>query len=141
MSNTNEIHVCCAVIVDGARVFAARRGPNASHAMKWEFPGGKMEPGESEEACLHRELAEELNIKIRIVQRLQEVRYAYPGFRIVLIPFVCAIQGAPPKCSEHHEAGWFTCEELCSMNLTEADACLLPALSEIIGRDKPRLLI
>lgn len=133
MSDASDIRVCCAVIINGHKVFAAKRGPHSTHPLTWEFPGGKIEPGESEEACLHRELAEELNIKVQILRRLPSISHAYAGFSIILIPFVCKMLSDMPATNEHHETGWFSYDDLNRMNWSEADVGVFTHLSDLLN--------
>lgn len=127
--NSVSIRVSCAVIIrhDGL-VFAARRGPEGVNALTWEFPGGKVEAGETDEQCLHRELAEELGVHVTILNRLPEVRHAYPDFEITLVPFVCAMSGDIVCPMEHHETGWFTLDELAKLSWSAADMQVLDSV-------------
>jgi 8-oxo-dGTP diphosphatase len=124
------IRVSCAVIVsnDGL-VFAARRGPEGINALTWEFPGGKVEEGETDEQCLHRELSEELGIQVAILSRMPQVWHAYPDFEIALIPFICAMAGGILCQKEHHETGWFTLAELTKLSWSAADRLVVESLT------------
>ncbi len=95
----------------------------------WEFPGGKVEAGESAEAALHRELMEELGCTVEITQSLAPFEHAYAWGSIRLIPFVCKLSaGSPePHAHEHAALAWVTCEELKSYDLAPADVPLLGA--------------
>lgn len=128
-----SIRVSCAVIIrtDGL-VFAARRGPEGINALTWEFPGGKVEEGETDEQCLHRELSEELGIRVAILSRLPHVRHAYPDFEILLIPFICAMSGGVLCQREHHETGWFTVDELPKLSWSAADRLVMKSLATSI---------
>ena len=128
MSGT--IRVTCAVIIDGQRVFAARRGTVAQQPLKWEFPGGKIEPGETEEECLHRELAEELLMKVHIIARLRSFFHDYPGFTIELVPFLCRLLDPGHVLIEHSTTGWFTPKELFELDWAEADVPLMKYVVE-----------
>lgn len=124
------VRVTCAVIIDGQRVFAARRGPGGQQALKWEFPGGKLEAGETEEECLHRELAEELNMKVHILARLRSFFHEYTGFTIELIPFLCRLVEPGHTPLEHSSTGWFTSAELKDLDWAEADVALMKYVLE-----------
>ncbi len=113
--------VTCAVIMEGGKVFAARRGKQAKHPFKWEFPGGKVEAGESDEACLHRELNEELGMQVEIMQKLPVFEHAYPDFHIRLVPFVCRPTGSGHTPGEHDLTEWFAPEYLPGLDWAEAD--------------------
>ncbi|MCJ8163573.1 (deoxy)nucleoside triphosphate pyrophosphohydrolase [Pontibacter sp. E15-1] len=79
----------------------------------WEFPGGKMEPGETEEACLHREIGEELSLTIRVVSRMTPVRHLLPtGTWLELIPYRCTRTGGQLILSEHKAYRWCLPAEL-----------------------------
>jgi 8-oxo-dGTP diphosphatase len=119
------IRVSCAIIKDGNKIFAAQRGPDAQQALKWEFPGGKVEPGESDEECLKRELMEELEMQVKLEKRLPSVTYAYPSFSIELIPFVCSLQNKDHFANEHSGTGWFTREQLLQLDWAAADVAVM----------------
>jgi 8-oxo-dGTP diphosphatase len=118
------VRVTCAVIIREGKVFAARRGPRSKQPLKWEFPGGKVEPGETDEQCLLRELAEELRIRVRIEGRLPAHIHHYPEFTIELIPFLCALEQDGHTVIEHHETAWLDPGELPDMDWTAADVPL-----------------
>jgi 8-oxo-dGTP diphosphatase len=88
-----HIHVACAIIEQGGLVLAARRGEAMSMPLSWEFPGGKIEAGETPRQCLRRELMEELGIAISVGAALEPVTHDYPSFTVTLYPFVCAMEG------------------------------------------------
>src|SRR5665811_2169866 len=82
--------VTCAVIRNEAdEILVVQRGEATDHPFKWEFPGGKLIPGETEEECIIREVEEELSMEIVICTKLSEVEYDYGHKKIRLIPFVC----------------------------------------------------
>jgi 8-oxo-dGTP diphosphatase len=114
------IEVTCAVIIRDNRVLAARRGPG-SQAGLWEFPGGKLNPGENEIAGLTREIAEELNIAIEPVQRLPVSEHAYHDKHITLIPYLCRWISGKIEPAEHSEVQWCTPGELKSLEWSAAD--------------------
>jgi 8-oxo-dGTP diphosphatase len=104
MSNDPAITVTAAIIVEHGQVLIAQRPPGGRHPGEWEFPGGKIEPGETPEQCLARELDEELAVKVRVGKRLAQVDYAYPDIVIRLIAFECEITGgtlSDVECSAH----------------------------------------
>lgn len=119
------IRVTCAIIKDGDKIFAAQRGPHAQQALKWEFPGGKVEPGEKEEDCLKRELLEELKMIVKIKKRLPSFIHSYPEFTIELIPFLCSIDEKSHVTNEHARAGWFNQEQLNTLDWAAADVAVL----------------
>lgn len=128
--NTPRIHVACAIIEHNGLVLAAQRSASMSLPLKWEFPGGKIDPGESPEQCLKRELMEELGITISVGPALKPATYSYPAFTVTLYPFVCAIETGEITLHEHAAIAWLPPEELFSLDWAEADG---PILAEYVG--------
>ena len=95
--------------------------------LKWEFAGGKIEPGESEEDCIKREILEELNIHIKIKGKLTPVLHQYPNFKINLIPFIAEYVSGDLKLKEHADFVLVDKEELYKLDWAEAD---LPIVRE-----------
>lgn len=124
------LSVCCAIIEYQGKTLAVQRGEAMALPLKWEFPGGKMEPGESEIECLQREIREELGIEITPVQRLTPVDYQYPGFNICLIPYIATCEQASLQLKEHKEYRWLSQSELTPLDWAPAD---LPVLNEYLG--------
>jgi 8-oxo-dGTP diphosphatase len=123
------IDVVCAVI-EGAegRVLACLR-PDGKHlAGRWEFPGGKVDPGESPEDALLRELREELAVEVVVGQALAPVEWAYDRGAIRLWPFLCAVISGEPTAVEHAELRWCAEEDFGLLDWAEAD---LPVLEQI----------
>ena len=89
--------------------------------LKWEFPGGKIDPGESPEDCLHRELHEELGITVAIHKVLPSTTHHYPTFTITLYPMVCAMESGEIVLREHEAVMWLAPEKLHSLDWAEAD--------------------
>lgn len=91
------MQVAAAVIERDGRILLARRRPDGPHPLKWEFPGGKVEPGETPEQALRRELREELDIVATIGPELARYEYAYPGQSAIELIFysVIAVDGEP----------------------------------------------
>lgn len=127
-----HLRVTCAIIVDGNLVLVTQRGERMKMPLKWEFPGGKVEDGEGDEACLLRELDEELNISVRILERLPEQRFSYPEFNIILVPFVVRFSGGGIRLSEHKAFRWLNREELPNLDWAEAD---IPVLEDFMSRN------
>jgi 8-oxo-dGTP diphosphatase len=116
------IKVTCAIIVNAdGLVFAAQRSAAMSLPLKWEFPGGKIEPGETAEACLIREIKEELHVDIEIVASLPTNTHQYPNVAILLIPFVCRITTGEIILKEHLDFKWLSKDELLALDWAEAD--------------------
>ena len=118
------VRVAAAVIRQGDRVFAARRG-YGSWKDYWEFPGGKIEPGETPEEALAREIREELDTEICVGEKLAQVEYDYPGFHLSMGCFACRIQSGSLTLREHESARWLRTEELNSVSWLPADWSLI----------------
>ncbi len=119
--------VVCALIVNSKRkILACQRSPERSLAGKWEFPGGKIEPGESAEVALKREILEELEVTISILKPLPVVKHKYPDIEIALSPFLCEIIGSEaPNAIEHSQIRWVNLAEADEIDWAEADIPIL----------------
>ena len=102
------INVCCALILKDYKLLAVQRAPESSHPWLWEFPGGKIKSGESAEQCIIREIDEELNVWIEIIQSMISVDFDYGNKQIRLIPFVCRICSGEIRLTEHVAQQWFS---------------------------------
>jgi len=127
--NTPGIHVACAIIEHKNLVLAAQRSAAMSLPLKWEFPGGKIDPGESPEQCLKREVMEELGITIAVGRALKPTTHSYPTFTVTLYPFICAIETGEITLHEHAAVAWLPREELLALDWAEADG---PILAEYV---------
>jgi 8-oxo-dGTP diphosphatase len=118
-----HFHVVCALIERDGRVLAAQRPPGKSQALLWEFPGGKLEPGEAAEAALEREIREELHVEIVLGARLTDAFHDYGIFAITLTPFVATLRdpAAGPHAAEHVALRWCAPEELRALEWAPAD--------------------
>jgi len=128
MQRNETTEVTAAIIVEDGCVLVARRPPGGRHPGSWEFPGGKVDPGETPEECLARELAEELGIEVLVGKRLAVVHHEYPDLAIDLLAFECAISRGRPMdlaCAEH---AWVKPEELSSFDLLPPDRYLVALL-------------
>ena len=116
-----QIEVVAAIIHDdNGRIFATQRG-YGDYKDGWEFPGGKMEPGESPEEALKREIREELETKIVVENLVQTVEYDYPKFHLKMHCFWCHIESGQLILKEHEAARWLKPEELDSVKWLPAD--------------------
>ena len=129
----SPIQVTCAIIVKEGKVLAAQRSETMALPLKWEFPGGKLMKGESEEECLKREIQEELNISIAIKSKLTTNIHDYGNFTIALIPFLAEYVSGEIKLHEHRQIGWFTKEQLNTLDWAPAD---IPILYELLSHDQ-----
>ena len=119
--------VVCAIIEREERFLIARRSSGRHLAHKWEFPGGKVEPGESEVEALRRELREELGVTVEMIERLTPVEHRYPDRSLRLIAFRCKIIEGAPQAGEHEELRWIGIDEARDYDFPEAD---IPILAE-----------
>jgi len=122
-----RLQVTCAIIERDGRVLAAQRGADMSHPLKWEFPGGKIHPGESREDCVRREIREELGLELKVVRALSPSVHVYPSAEVVLYPFVCLIAEGEPVLKEHADVAWLTPGELAQLDWAAAD---IPIMTE-----------
>ncbi|MEI5986176.1 MULTISPECIES: (deoxy)nucleoside triphosphate pyrophosphohydrolase [Sphingobacterium] len=123
------IHVACALIEKDQQILICQRSASMKLPLKWEFPGGKQEEGESLEECLLREVKEEINLDISIEQALTKVEYHYPDFSLTLYPYVCKLKAGELKVLEHEQVIWVDQTELFRYDWANAD---LPVIEEYI---------
>lgn len=116
------IEVTCAVIVrDDGKVLVTQRSAEMKLPLKMEFPGGKIEPGETARVCVVREVFEELQIDIAVVSQLPANEHHYADFSIKLIPFVCKITKGSVVLKEHAAYSWLHKNELMDLDWAAAD--------------------
>lgn len=129
MPPPSVIPVVCALIERNGRILMAQRPPHKPLGLKWEFPGGKIEPGEAAEAALHREICEELGCTVEILRALPRCTHAYEKFTIEMIPFVARLTpGSPePYLHEHLAFQWVEPAALTSLDLPAADTPIVAA--------------
>lgn len=126
------IHVVAAIITDASgRIFATQRGYGEWKDW-WEFPGGKIEPGETPEEALRREIREELDIDITVGRLLATVEYDYPAFHLSMQCFLCTLPAGTPRLLEHEDARWLTREDLDSVRWLPADESIIKQLRDVI---------
>jgi 8-oxo-dGTP diphosphatase len=122
--------VTCAIIESNQKVLVTQRSEKMKLPLKWEFPGGKVEKGETDEDCLIREIYEELNINIVIKKKLKSNTHNYSeNNAIELIPFLCEIKDGEIKLTEHTNFLWLSKSELLNLDWAEAD---VPILNEYL---------
>lgn len=116
------IKVTCAIILDSGKVLCAQRSENMDLMLKWEFPGGKIEENESAEDCLKREILEELNIEIEVLELFESNFHQYnQGKNIELIPFLCCFKSGQVVLKEHKSFCWKEIENLMELDWAAAD--------------------
>ena len=131
MPPSSAIPVVAAVLEDGhGRVLVAQRPAHKHLALKWEFPGGKVDAGEMPESALARELREELGIAIEIVRALPRFTHDYGTVVIDMLPFICRLApgSAAPHPHEHVTLRWVSPAKLSTLDLAAADLPIVAAL-------------
>ncbi len=126
-----RIEVVAAIIVRDHEVFATQRGYGEWKDW-WEFPGGKIEEGESPQDALKREILEELNADISVGELLDTIEWDYPTFHLTMHCFVCSLLSESLHLNEHEASAWLTADTLRSVRWLPADLALLDKISEII---------
>jgi 8-oxo-dGTP diphosphatase len=125
------VRVTCAIIVKDGKILVAQRSEKMDLPFKWEFPGGKIESKESAEACLIREIKEELNIEIEIKKAFKSNFHSYSKEKeIELIPFLCGYIGGHLVIKEHHQILWKEPENLHLLDWADADVPIVNDFSE-----------
>ena len=124
-------HVVAAVILKDGKVFATRRGYGEWKGW-WEFPGGKIEAGETPQAALVREIREELDAEISVGNLLDTVEWDYPDFHLTMHCYLCALLSESIHLNEHEAAAWLTTDTLRSVNWLPADVALLDKIEGVL---------
>lgn len=132
-----QINVVGAAIVRDHAVLCALRGPLGSLPGYWEFPGGKIEPGESARAALAREIAEELHCIVEIGAQVTTTTYAYDFAEVTLTTFWCRLVSGEPRITEHAEVRWVEPYQLDALDWAPAD---IPAMRIIAMDGTPKEL-
>lgn len=125
------IEVVAAIIKKDDKIFATQRGYGEFKGY-WEFPGGKIESGETPGQALIREIQEELNVDIEIGELIETVDYDYPHFHLTLHCFLCKIISGELKLVEHEDSRWLTKETLDEVEWLPADKDLINKLKELL---------
>ncbi|MEW9109527.1 MAG: (deoxy)nucleoside triphosphate pyrophosphohydrolase [Cytobacillus gottheilii] len=125
-----NIHVVGAIIIDNDKILCAQRGPGKALPYKWEFPGGKIEEGESPQEALKREIREEMNCKIEIGEQVDHTVYDYDFGIVHLTTFSCKLVEGKPVLTEHVSIEWLSANELTSLDWAPAD---IPAVEKLSG--------
>jgi 8-oxo-dGTP diphosphatase len=120
-----QIDVAIAVIFRDEQVLICQRKKNDTFGGFWEFPGGKCETGESLEACLLRELREELDIDVQAIEKLTTIRHDYPNAKLSLHPFLCQLTRGEPKLIECQKLLWIPPADLRNYRFPPANHALL----------------
>jgi len=124
-----QINVVGAVIVKDGRVLCAQRGPNGTLAGLWEFPGGKIEAGETSQAALAREIAEELDCQVEVRDVITTTTHEYDFGVVTLTTFYCDLASGEPVASEHANLAWLEPSNLSMLDWAPAD---VPAVELVV---------
>ena len=130
-----QIEVVAAIIHRDGAYFATQRGYGEFEGM-WEFPGGKIEPGESRETALKREIQEELGVDIYIKELLCTTEYDYPTFHLTMHCYLCSVASGEIELREHKSAQWLTAETLDTVEWLPADREIIAMLRAMKNGDK-----
>lgn len=129
----NRMRVTCGVIKKEQKYLIVQRGNDTSHAFKWEFPGGKVDPGETEAECMARELKEELDIDVLVQEQLKSIEREEGNLIIELIPFRCKIIGGEITLLEHLKMAWIDINEPIEHDLCIGDYGIVDQLKVVTG--------
>lgn len=129
------VNVVCALILEDSKVLVVKRPAHKSEGLKWEFPGGKVEAGESEAAALAREISEELAIDVLPVESIVSVFSSNPT-PIKLIAWSCQWMGGNIELNEHLAIDWITAGQLRDTDLSHADRLLIPEIESYMANLK-----
>lgn len=125
------IKVVAAIIVKDGKVFATQRG-YGEFKDGWEFPGGKIEAGETPQEALIREIREELDTEVAVGQLLDTVEWDYPAFHLSMDSFVCSIVSGDLHLREHEAARWLSKDQLYDVEWLPADVRLIPQIGLLL---------
>ena len=128
------VRVVAAIIIENGKVFATQRG-YGEFKDGWEFPGGKIEPGEKPEEAIVREIKEELDTEVEVIELLDTVEYDYPNFHLSMGCFICKIKSGDLVLKEHEAAKWLTKDTLGSLEWLPADMGLVGEIEKYLKED------
>lgn len=125
-----EILVVGAAIMKGDKLFIAKRPDKGEVGLKWEFPGGKIEPGETPEQAISREIEEELKTEVIIKNFIVTVKHQYKSFHLTMHVYLCELIGEDPTLVEHIDSRWISANQLYDFDWAPADLTILPIIKE-----------
>ena len=134
----SPIQVAAALIFDNGKLLITQRRPDDHLPNLWEFPGGKVEAGETFAACLVREIREELDIEISVHEQIEDLTHSYPEKTVRLCFFNCRLISGEPKAIHVQDLRWVTREELRHYEFPAADAKLIDRLATADWREEFR---
>jgi 8-oxo-dGTP diphosphatase len=127
-----HVTVAAAIFIKDGKVFSAQRKDFGEMAKRWEFPGGKLEEGESGEEAIVREIKEELDTDIKVIKYLSTVDYQYETFSITMSGYLCEILSGNLDLSEHLSSKWLSKAELYSVSWADADIPLVQEIEKML---------
>jgi len=129
MNNKRHVEVVAALIIENDKIFCTQRGPKGECAYKWEFPGGKIEIGETKEQALVREIKEELNGIIEVLEYVNTIDYEYNTFSITMHAYKCKLLSTL-TISEHIDFKWLSIDEMDKYDFANADKLIIEYLKK-----------
>ncbi len=125
-----SVIVTAAIIKHNDKILIAQRKENVNQALKWEFPGGKLEPGESPEQCLIREIREELGLNIEVMKIFDVISHSYEDRHIILLCYLCRFTGGSAQTLDCRDFRWVEPSKLHSYDFAEADWPIVSSLQK-----------
>jgi 8-oxo-dGTP diphosphatase len=126
-----KIEVVAAIIIQDGKIFCTQRANKGLIALKWEFPGGKIEPGESREEALLREIREELNSDIQIDDYFMTIEHPYESFHLTMHTYLCTLIGGDLELKEHIASCFLKPSEIGALDWAEADYPIVEKLKTL----------
>jgi len=130
------LKVTAAIVTKNNRILIAQKGPTDKRALKWEFPGGKIDPGETPEQCLARELMEEFEIEISVGDLFTDSIFIYPEGQLYILAYFCTWSGGEMNPTEHADYKWVLAEELDQFDFVPSDLPIAQKLMRKFPVDK-----
>jgi 8-oxo-dGTP diphosphatase len=131
-----KIDVVAAIIVDNGNIFCTQRPNKGEVALKWEFPGGKIELGESHSEALKREIKEELNCDIRVNKYYMSIKHQYNNFHLTMHCYKCTLISGDIQLHEHVDYCWLPKDKLHILDWAPADIPIVNALCDMVGKNE-----
>lgn len=123
------VEVTAAIIRDNEKILICQRPKGKNCELLWEFPGGKIEPDETGEQCIVREIQEELGVTIHVTKKFTDVIYEYPDRAVHLHFYLAEIESGNLVCKEHNSLAWISKEDIPNFQFCPADAKMLSSIS------------